>query len=193
MNGRCHQVLLAAVAASAISTGAHAGDIRPVMRMSAEFGGDTLVDVSFTDGTQDRLESNRLLALGGGASWINDAGNLEVEVTLAYKFTTVEGTNGSVEFVRYPLDALVFYRAQQFRVGAGVTYHLKPQVKGTGVAEDIQGKFDNALGAIVQADWLFTEHVSVGVRYTFLDYKLKGPESFTPNSDGFGVTFGYRF
>jgi hypothetical protein len=189
MKGRNLRVLLVA---GAISTGLHAGEVRPVAHIAAEFGGDTLVVGNFTDGTTRSIDANQRIALGGGASWVNDAKNMEVEASLAYKFTTINASNGSISWTRFPLDVLVFRRWEQFRVGAGLTYHINPRLKGIGVAGDANVKFDNALGAIVQADWLFANGFNLGLRYTKLDYEEVNLGT-KANSDGVGVILGYRF
>jgi hypothetical protein len=185
--------MLVAVVAGAASTAPQAADIRPVLRMAAEFGGDTIVNATFTDGSTQKVRAHQGVALGGGASWVNDAKDIEVEVTVSYKFAMIDASNGDIEWTRVPLDGLVFYRWDKFRLGGGLTYHMNPKLEGSGVVGGLNVKFDNALGAIVQADWRITDQFNLGVRYTKLEYEAKAPASGTAKSDGFGVTLGYRF
>jgi hypothetical protein len=78
----------------------------------------------------------------------------------------------------------------QFRVGGGLTYHVSPKLSGSGVAGGVNVKVDDALGVVLQGDWLITQRVSLGLRYTNLSYKANGVSA---NSDGVGITFGFRF
>jgi len=84
---------------------------------------------------------------------------------------------------------LVFYRLPQFRVGGGLTYHLSPKLSGSGPAGNINTKFDDSAGFVLQADYLL-QKITVGLRYTSLEYKLGGG---SVKSDGVGVTFGISF
>jgi len=74
-------------------------------------------------------------------------------------------------------------------LGGGVTYVLHPRLKGSGDASDINTAYQNALGAVLQGDYLLGR-VSLGVRYTVLDYKAAGG---TVKSNGLGVSFGIAF
>src|SRR5215831_18912615 len=135
---------LLALGAAVLPFAAHAMDIKPVFVAGIEGGGDEIA--STTDGGS--LRANELFSLGGGASFLNDAKDLEFQLTLAWKYGNLNASDGKVSFTRFPLDALVFYRFQKVRVGGGVTYHLNPSLSGSGSASPIDGfKFNNALGA----------------------------------------------
>ena len=92
-------------------------------------------------------------------------------------------------WTRFPLDALVFYRWPSFRLGGGLSYAIHPRLKGSGAASDIDATLDNALGAVVQGDYL-VEGFALGLRATLLDYKFGGN---TIRSSGVGVSFGFTF
>jgi hypothetical protein len=177
------------VVASTVPVASHAVDVRPVVVFGLEFGGEEIASTT-SGGT---FKANELFSLGAGASFLNDTKDIEVQVTLAYKYGNLDASDGSISFTRFPLDALVFYRFPKFRVGGGLTYHLNPKFSADGTAKPLDGfKFDNALGVVLQADYLFTEKASIGLRYTNLDYK---PTSGGPTlgSNGGGIMFGYRF
>jgi hypothetical protein len=42
---------------------------------------------------------------------------------------------------------------------------------------------------LLQADWRITEKLSLGVRYTILDYELSGPTNSKVGSNGLGIVF----
>lgn len=181
---------LVLMVAAAVPLACNAADVRPVAKAGFDFGGDNLVTAQFTNGSSDSIKANELLYLGVGASVITDSKDIEVEVTLSYKFKNISATNGDIKWTRYPLEALVFYRFPKYRLGGGLTYHLSPKVSGSGIASNINGNFDDSIGLVLQADYLITQKLSVGGRYTSLKYKVGGA-SF--DSSGVGVTFGMRF
>lgn len=149
--------------------------------------------MTFTNGETDSIKANEGAYLGGGVAIFSDAKDWEYHITLAYKFTMIDAENGDIEFTRMPLEALAFYRWQRVRAGGGLAYHINPKIEGSGVAGGLDIKFKNALGAIVQVDWLITENVALGGRYTLLEYDAKAPARGSAKSDGFGLSFSWNF
>lgn len=181
--------LLALVVLAAAPAAAHAAAVRPAVVAGYDTGGDEIVAVNFTSGETDSIRANEGLYLGGGVSVLNDAGNLEFLGTLSVKYQAIHASNGDVTWIRFPLEALLFYRVRSFRLGGGPTYVMRPRLKGTGDASGIDTAFDNALGAVLQGDYLLGR-VALGLRYTILDYKAGGN---TVRSNGVGVSFGFAF
>ncbi len=180
---------LALVVAAAVPAVSHAVDVSPVLKMGFDFGGDKIA----TTTSGGSIKGNDGLFLGGGASILTDSKDIEVEVTLSWKYANLTASDGDLSFTRFPLDALVFYRLPQFRVGGGLTYHLNPKFSGSGVASSLDGfKFDNAVGLVLQGDYLIGKKFSLGLRYTTLEYKPKtGGDPL--NSNGVGVLFSMMF
>jgi hypothetical protein len=199
---RLFPALALAVAAPAVS---HAIDINPMAKAGFDLGGGTLttVGVSGSSGNSTKaIKANEGFYFGGGASIVPDMKELEIEVSLSYKFSSITAQNGDIEWTLLPLDALVFYRLPKFRFGGGLTYHLSPKLKGSGVASDLNANYKNAPGLVLQADYRFTEKVAVGLRYTNVNYKADGvpPGSSvatTPpasvKTNGFGIVFSGSF
>lgn len=152
-------------------------------------GGDKVATVTYTSGKSESIGANEGLYVGGGVSVLNDARNIELLATLSIKYQNLHADNGDVWWTRFPLDALVFYRWPSFRLGGGLTYAIHPRVKGSGAASDIDTTLDNALGAVVQGDYL-VEGFALGLRATLLDYKFGGS---TVKANGLGVSFGFTF
>src|SRR6266705_354390 len=191
MTGSTFRTLLPAlilVAAAVIPAASHAVDARPTLKAGFDFGGDTLVTVVFTDGSTKSINANEGLYFGGGVSILSDSKDIETEVSLSYKFAGINASNGSVDRTRFPLEVLVFYRLPQFRLGGGLTYHLSPKLSGSGFASGSL-KYDDSAGYVLQADYLL-QKITVGLRYTSLDYKLGGD---SVKSNGAGITFGISF
>src|SRR5712691_904247 len=179
---------LALVAAAVVPVASHAVDVRPMLKAGFDFGGDKLITVIFADGSTKSINANEGLYFGGGVSILSDSKDIETEVSLSYKTTGINASNGSVDWTRFPLEVLVFYRLPQFRLGGGLTYHLSPKLSGSGVTS-VNLTFDNSAGFVLQADYLL-QKITVGLRYTSLEYKLGGG---SVKSDGVGVTFGISF
>ena len=175
---------------AAVPIASLAADVRPVFKAGYDTGGDTIVTAVFTNGSTKSIKANEGIYFGGGASFLLDSKDIEIETTLSIKYTSITASNGDVTWTRFPLEALVFYRAPKFRVGGGLTYHLSPKLSGSGVAGGLNVNVDDALGVVLQGDWLITQKASLGLRYTNLSYKANGVKA---NSDGVGVTFGMRF
>jgi len=191
MTGSTFRRLLPAltlVAAAVVPVASHAVDVRPMLKAGFDFGGDKLITVIFADGSTKSINANEGLYFGGGVSILSDSKDIETEVSLSYKTTGINASNGSVDWTRFPLEVLVFYRLPQFRLGGGLTYHLSPKLSGSGVTS-VNLTFDNSAGFVLQADYLL-QKITVGLRYTSLEYKLGGG---SVKSDGVGVTFGISF
>ena len=189
MTSRIAIGLLAACAA----LGAHAADFRPLLKAGFDLGGETMVTAVFVDGDTEKMRANEGFYLGGGLAIIDAERRMEYHVTLAYKFALIDADNGDIEWTRFPLEALAFYRFARVRVGGGLTYHINPRLEGSGVVGGLDVKFKNALGAVLQADWLITDKIALGGRVTILEYDAKGDFSGSAKSNGVGVTFSINF
>jgi hypothetical protein len=149
------------------------------------------VNVTFTDGDTASIKANEGLYIGGGASLLNDAKSLELELTANWKYQAIEAKNGSIHWTRYPIDALMFYRTEHVRVGGGLTYHVSPKYSSSGAAGDANVKLKNSLGEVLQVEYRWGESGGVGIRYTNLEYGLDdGPKI---RSNGLGIEVTGRF
>jgi hypothetical protein len=190
-----HVIALALAAGAMLAmTQAGAAEVRPMAKVGADFGGDKLVTVTFTNGDTRTIHANDGFFFGGGVSILADSRDVEAEISLSLKLDTINASNGDVTWSRWPLDALLFYRLPKARFGGGLTYHMNPELKGTGVAGNIFGKFDNALGLLLQADYSISERHHLGLRYTSIEYKLNAPGlQGTAKADGLGLVFTASF
>lgn len=182
----------AMLSAALITSPAMAMDVNWHYKAGYDAGGDTLVTVRFTDGSQENIKANEGVFFGGGVSIINQDKNIETEIALTYKVDDITASNGSVEWSRWPLDLLVFYRWDKVRAGGGLTYHMNPSLDGSGVASGLNAQFKDSLGYLLQADWRITEKMNLGLRYTVLDYKTTSGSS-NVSSNGVGIVFSGNF
>jgi len=182
--------VLALIFAVAAPLGSQAAEVRPVIKGGVDFGGETIATATFSGGSTESIKANEGAYVGGGVSIILDSKNVEIETTLSVKYTSITASNGDITWTRYPLEVLAFYRMPKFRLGGGLTYHLSPKLKASGAAGNFNVNVDDALGLVLQADYLFTPKFSVGARYTILEYKANGVPA---KSDGVGITIGFIF
>lgn len=186
-----------AVLLCGVSAKVSALDISPTLKLGYELGGDKLLTSFLSGDDVDAVGTHDGLAIGGGLSLLSAAKAFELELTGSYKFEQISTRNSDLVWRRYPIDLLMFYRFLGVRAGGGVTYHLAPEISGGGNLNAADAKFDNALGGIVQFDWLTSgvesgSNVSVGLRYTFIKYQLKGGGAEF-SSNGAGIHLQYRF
>ena len=182
----------AAVAAAVLGASAMPAqaDMRWLLKGGFDFGGDTLVTVQFVDGSTDSIKANEGFYIGGGIAYIFPDYNLEAELSASWKYVGITASNGDVSFTRFPLEAMVFYPWSWGRVGAGLTYHVNPNLKSSGLSSNFDVEFDNAVGAVVQAEYRPSDNLGFGLRYTALDYTIGG---FDVKASGVGITISGSF
>jgi hypothetical protein len=178
---------------------AFATSIAPLFTSAIEFGGDKIVDVTYSDGSTSNIEAGRGLLLGGGLLFDLSSASphrFEGQATLAIKWTgTKAASNGEVDWYRFPIELLGFYHNEEknFRVGAGLTYQVGNEVKGTQAVAGAAMKFDNATGYVIEADYFVGQEKNavIGARYTGISYKAQTSDAATINGNSFGVNFNY--
>lgn len=187
-------ILAALVPATSVAGGLR---LHGVFAFGGDFGGTDLVTLTYADGTRSTLSSAGGLRIAAGALFsplLIDGHSVEIEVTAGAKgWNTPRKADGSVDMVRWPVEALLFYRYEPFffRVGGGLAYHLAPTLTASGAATSLLGfssiSFAPALGYVVQAEFASAKVAgfTLGVRYTFLDY-VSGNGTRVPSS-GLGI------
>jgi hypothetical protein len=181
--------LFALAALAAVPAVSSAAEVKPAAVFGYDVGGDKLVTVTFANGDTRSIRANQGFYFGGGVDVLNDDKNIEFLGTINYKFAAVHADNGDITWTRIPIDALLFYRMQSFRVGGGLTFQLSPKLKGSGAAGSLNVNVDDAVGLLLQADYLLGR-VAIGARATFVDFKSGGA---TAKGNGLGITFGFTF
>ena len=88
--------------------------------------------------------------------------------------TDGSGGKGYASFKTTQVDFIGFYNFGQHRIGLGGAFHYNPKFdyKEVGNGFQMHGvyRFSNALGATIQYDFLASENVSLGIRYTDISY-----------------------
>lgn len=146
--------------------------VHPVLSAGFTAGGDTLVQVEFDDGDTDKIKAGGAFFFGLGAEFVSADNKTAIQLTANYHFDSIEAENGEASFERYPIEVILFGQGERNRFGVGLTYHLSPtaQIKRDGQGRDSL-KFDNALGLVLEYNYLVGSSVWLGLRYTLIDYK----------------------
>jgi opacity protein-like surface antigen len=156
-------------------------------------GGDNLVTVQFSDGSTDKVRAGGLVLLYGGGEY-RLTNQLALQATVGYHINdTRAASNGNVKFDRVPVDLLALYSvSDKIRLGGGAQFVSGVKLKGSGVASNINQKFDSTVGVIAEGEYLFTPHIGLKLRYV--------SEKFTPEDGGekidgshVGLLFSYYF
>jgi hypothetical protein len=163
----------------------------PVIGAAVTFGGDTLVTVNFTDGSSQKVKSGGLVQLYGGVEY--EAEKLVVQATVGYHVDDTSASNGSVKFVRYPVELLGFWKAtDSLLIGGGVRKANNARVTSSGAARPSIGgtDFDSKAGFVVQVEYRFGGGAGVYGRVVSEEYTV-GRSSVDGNHFGLGLS--YRF
>lgn len=151
-------------------------------------GGDELVRVIYAGGSTSSVRAGQLLSVAIGAGF-DITPNIASRLTFGYKTDFATASNGDVSFSRFPINWLLLYKAGSFQIGGGLTYHMSPQLKGTGAAAYINTDFNDATGLLFETDYFFSQNTYFGFRYTSINYTLKST-SISVNGDSIGVVLG---
>lgn len=215
-------VLTISLAAAGFATGALAADPltgRPVkedalyqqrsvffINFGVQNGGDEMWALTDAD-SGEQVDSSRAggyvrLTLGGeiaigdtpfsiqiGAGLLRDGLTSNVDVN--------DPGAGKSVFKRKVLELIPFWNFDRHRVGIGAAAHLEPTFyanpEGPGSFKE---EFDDAVGAVVQYDIRYDQNISVGARYTYINYEsdeqtLLAKDEYSGRSIGLHVTYAF--
>ena len=191
------KVLLAAAITLGSAVSAHAADagapFRFLVGAGLTFGGDTLITVPFTDGSQEDIKAGGLVQFYvGGEYRLGD--KVAVQATLGYHVNdTSAASNGSVRFTRVPVDLLAFYAVNdKVRLGGGAQFVSGPELKGSGVASNINSKFDSTTGGVIEGEYLFSPKTGLKLRYVSEKFK-RTSDGMSFDGSHLGLMFNYYF
>jgi hypothetical protein len=180
------------------SSGNAQGRLRGNMRLGAEFGGERVLQFTYEDGsTPDVTSGGGLLISAGGAFQAFKSGGheMDAQINLGWKYRTIpKATNQEATWSRFPLEALVFYRAPfGLRVGGGAAVHLGNVLEASGAVLNSRVAFKNKPGFVLQTEYGMRNNLAVDVRYTLMTYEVESGGSGTVNANSFGAGFSYFF
>jgi hypothetical protein len=160
-----------------------------------DFGGDVLLNGTYTSGSTWEVRANQGLVLNGGIVMITGA--FETQATVGYKFGGPQAQNGSITWSTVPIELMEFYRTSNIRLGLGLVYQNSPKldVSISGSASNGTYDYDNALGMIAQIGWAPEKApFSIDLRYTAAKYKRSNVTNATEiNGNVAGLYMSYFF
>jgi len=143
-------------------------------------GGDKLAEarVVYDDDYydyEDDLRAGELATLTGGIVVYFPRSAWSLQSSIGYHTDSVGQSDDDITFDRYPLELIPFYNFGNHRLGAGLSYHLSPELD----LKELDGPkvdFDNALGWLVEYDYSFSGWESggfvLGIRHVWIDYEV---------------------
>jgi hypothetical protein len=191
-----NKTLMPALLLTLLAAPAQAVEVRGLMKLGFDFGGDTVVTALFDTGDTSKIKLNEGMFLGGGVSLLTAGNSMSIDLTAAWKFTSINAINQDYDLTRFPLEALAFYNFSGdhgVRLGGGISYQLNPKFKASGDFHNFTLNYDNALGYVVQLDYLSKTRPKAsggfnwGLRYTAVDYEVNGFPAGAGNGLGFFV------
>ena len=107
------------------------------------------------------------LALGGTLALTD---NIEAQFSLGIKSNSNYAFDSEASWVRYPINAMLFYNYENFRLGLGATAHLFSKYKVSGATKNASSTYKNALGGLLEIDYRVSQSLHLGLRYTSIQY-----------------------
>ncbi|MGB5438327.1 MAG: hypothetical protein WBN57_03795 [Gammaproteobacteria bacterium] len=167
-------------------------------------GGDELAEVKlyYDDDSHDEdLRGGELITIAAGIVFYLPQPSWSLQTSIGYHTDAVGDYNDDITFDRYPLELIPFYNFSNHRIGAGLSYHLSPELD----LKEIGGpkvEFDDALGWLVEYDYSFSgwenDGVVLGVRYLWIDYEVDkvnkvGTPGIDVDGNHVGIHVNYMF
>ena len=165
-----------------MTASAHAWQAKPYVNMDAQFGGDTLLYIEYTDGTDQEIKAGNGIAFNGGVLVETPVTGLQLRSTFGYKYSTSQATNVDIAKTAIPVEVGVRYRtAEGLFLEGGLVHHMNPTLS----VDDDDLEFDSDPGLNLKAGWQF---ISVG--YSRLTYESNG-ESYDASSVNIGLEWAF--
>lgn len=105
----------------------------------ADWGGDEILQVFFTNGGDQTLRAGQGINLGiGGELQFANMKQLMIRSAISLKWTPTAADDANIMFLRFPVHLTPFWKINNdFRFGVGITTHLNPKLRGDGFFPDV--------------------------------------------------------
>jgi len=142
---------------------------RILFEIGVHTGGD---EISLVDDSNAVIESTKAgslysFALGGTIAFTD---NIEAQLSFGIESNANHTKENEASWVRYPLNGMLFYHKDKFRLGLGATAHFSPKYKVSGATKNASSSYKDAIGGLFEIDYRLTEQLHVGLRYTNIQY-----------------------
>lgn len=141
-------------------------------------GGDELAEAEvyyYDDWHDEDIRAGELVTITAGAVIYLPMPSLSIQASIGYHADEIGSYDDDIKFDRYPLELIPFYNFNNHRLGAGLSYHISPELD----LDDLGGPgvdFDDALGWLIEYDYSFSgwkkSGVVLGLRYLWIDYDV---------------------
>ncbi len=136
-------------------------------------GGDKVATARYAYDDESNVRAGELVQLHGGIEW-RVARLVTMQAVAGYHFDGADAYNGSVYFSRYPIELLAHYAlAPRWRIGGGLRYTINPKLDGDGVARNINVKYDDGFGPVIEAEFLATNWLGIKLRGAFERFEAR--------------------
>ncbi len=137
-----------------------------VLEGGIEFGGDKIVELTFTNGETQTLTAGQGGTIAIGAQFQPAAiPRLSVAATVGYKFVTNASENADIGITRVPLELVGRWQLNgDWSLGAGLVRHASVRVNGDGFFPD--ATLDASTGATVELGWRWAALTWTTIEYT---------------------------
>ncbi len=177
--------VLAASAALALLPAALTAQATWVATLDLEYGGDTVAELLFTDGSTQELKAGQGGTLSFGRQLRTRDGRYAFRGTFGYKFATTAAENADIKMTRFVLEGhAVRFLTPDIHIGLGPVAHFGTTLDGDGFMPDVA--FDPSVGARFTAGWRW-----VYAGYTVMTYRTGSGAS--ANASALGAGFSYAF
>lgn len=161
--------------------------LRPFLAGGLTFGGDDLIEVQFSNSSNETLEAGGLIDLKAGLIYDMPESPWSLQGSIGYHFDSIDAENGDASINRYPLELLGFYNTEKHRFGGGLSYHMSPEFEVDLLGMNGTVEFDDAVGLALEYGFKVNQNCILALRGVFIDYEvsdLPGAESISANHAG---------
>lgn len=178
--------MLGALAGPAVAADDSGAKFGFLVGADLEYGGDDIITVSFTDGSDQDIKTGQGATLSvGGYFKPQESSGFSARATVGYKFVTTAASNADIGIDRIVYELVGDYEwANGFWVGAGLVQHTGVKLDGDGFGPDVD--FDDATGITAELGWRW-----IGLTYTKIDYEDEFGGEW--DADSVGLSFIWRF
>lgn len=179
------------------SSGEAQGRLRGTVRLGADFGGERVLQFTYSDGsTPDMTAGGGLVLSAGGALQAFKSGlhEMDAQINVGWKYTTIPpASNQEASWNRFPVEALLLYRTPiGLRLGAGAAVHLGNVLEASGEALNDRVAFKNKPGFVLQTEYV-RRNIAFDIRYTLMKYEVESGGTGTVDANSFGAGFSFYF
>jgi len=140
-----------------------------LIEFGIQSGGDEITLVSDTNDVIESTKAGGEYSFSvGGTKALTD--NIEAQLSLGVISDANYTKDDEATWERYPLNAMLFYRTENFRLGLGATAHFSPKFKVSGTTKNASTTYKDAIGALFEIDYRLNKDFHLGLRYTDIKY-----------------------